>query len=97
MKRLPVIIGILICCLSVFAQPGGRGGAIQLIADGDNFLRQGVFDRALQAYASAIARDPTYAQAYMKRASLNAKLSNNREAIEDYNKAIALNPYVEYI
>ncbi|MDZ4843994.1 MAG: hypothetical protein SH857_00445 [Chitinophagales bacterium] len=33
----------------------------------------------------------------MKRTSLNAKLSNNREAIEDYNKAIALNPYMEYI
>ena len=71
--------------------------AKKLMYDGDAKMRGLDFEGALNNYSSAISTDPTYADAYMKRASLLQKLGRPTQAINDYDKAIKLNPYVEYL
>ena len=67
--------------------------AKKLMYDGDAKIRGFDFEGALINYSSAISTDPTYADAYMKRASLLQKLGRPTQAINDYDKAIKLNPY----
>jgi tetratricopeptide (TPR) repeat protein len=50
------------------------------------------YDKAIEAYTSAIALDPNYAFAYDGRGLAYMNKGQYDRAIEDYNKAIALHP-----
>ena len=82
---------------SLLAQDAHRLEAIELIQKGDQYRRTGQWELAIGAYSNAIETDNSFADAYMKRASLYGVLMRSRESLRDYNKAIALNPFSEYI
>ncbi|NNC83194.1 MAG: tetratricopeptide repeat protein, partial [Flavobacteriales bacterium] len=71
--------------------------AIQIIQEADNMLRTGRTQEALLAYTSAINMDYSFAEAYMKRARLYQLLGQTYEAMKDYDRALELNPYSEYV
>ena len=51
------------------------------------------YDKAIEAYTSAIAINPNYAKAHYNRGTVYGKEKGlHDKAIEDFNKAIALNP-----
>src|SRR3989338_1360137 len=50
------------------------------------------YDKAIEAYTSAIALDPNDAFAYNNRGNAYADKGQHDRAIEDYNKVIALDP-----
>ncbi|MFZ3091422.1 MAG: tetratricopeptide repeat protein [Nitrospirota bacterium] len=52
----------------------------------------GLYDKAIEAYTSAIALDPNDAQVYYNRGRAYSFKKQYDRAIEDYNKAIAINP-----
>jgi tetratricopeptide (TPR) repeat protein len=103
MKLKNNILILFFLLTSLVAKPqlqstsGARNEAIRLIQEGDNFLRYANWDQALIIYTRAINTDINYANSYMKRATLNARLGKTSEALSDYNRAITLNPYSEYI
>lgn len=59
---------------------------------GNDSLKQGLYDKAIEFFTKAIELNPKYVEAYKNRgnAYLNKKLYDN--AMDDYNKAIELNP-----
>lgn len=83
--------------ISADAQSSSRLESMRFIQDGDNFLRMGNWQEALNSFNSAVVADLSFADAYMKRAMLNKRLGNNKESALDYNRAISLNPYSIYI
>ena len=94
MKNLTFIL-ILFSVFLVNAQTAFRIQAIELVKEGDAFLQQGDWDKALFTYTNAIQADVTYAEAYMKRARLYEMTTHTTEASIDYQQAILLNPYVD--
>ena len=93
----------LILCLIFIGSSRGQGlqsnrtEAIRLIQEGDNMMSFANWQEALFAYDNAIAIDPSYSTAFMKKANLLAKIGRNQEALKLYDRAIQLNPYSEYI
>lgn len=79
------------------AQLPGRQEAIKHVNEGDNLMRTGRWEIAENAYSNAIAADPDFADAYMKRALLYRMTGRYGQAESDYQKAMAINPYSEYI
>ena len=61
---------------------------VALIYDGDF----GNFEKALEFYGKAIKVDPEVSMYYRNRAQLLDKLQRNEEALDDYNKAVELEP-----
>ena len=57
----------------------------------------GYWPDAEQSYNIAVQTDPSFADAYMKRARLYRILGRYQESMADYNRVISLNPYSEYI
>jgi tetratricopeptide (TPR) repeat protein len=94
-------ISIIMFCLLFTpiaeSQSSVRLEAMEFIKQGDNFLRMGNWTDALAAYTNAVVSDPGFADAYMKRAMLNKRIGANKEADDDYNRAIAINPHSIYI
>ncbi len=64
------------------------------VARGDYQARQGNFQEALLSYDQAIAQDPAFAEAYIKRALMKYRLGWTEQARRDYDFASRLNPYV---
>ncbi|MCB0754042.1 MAG: tetratricopeptide repeat protein [Flavobacteriales bacterium] len=56
-----------------------------------------IWQDALFAYDNAIALDPSFANAYMKKAKLLAQLGRRTEAENIYATALKINPYSVYI
>ena len=50
--------------------------------------------KALRDYSIAIALDPTYADAYVKRSSTHDERGEHQQALEDADEAIRLNPNI---
>ncbi len=48
--------------------------------------------KALRDYSIAIAIDPTYAEAYVKRSSIHDDRGEHQQAVQDAGEAIRLNP-----
>ena len=48
--------------------------------------------KALRDYSIAIAIDPTYAEAYVKRSSTHYDRGEHQQAVQDADEAIRLNP-----
>ena len=59
--------------------------ALQLIRSGD-------WDSAHKELTFAIEKSPTYATAYSNRALVNFHLGNKTRALDDFNKAISIEP-----
>lgn len=79
--------------IHIGAQSSARLESMRFIKEGDNFLKMGNWNDAMASYGSAVTADPSYADAYMKRAMLNERLGAHMEAEADYGRAVALNPY----
>jgi len=79
--------------LAAAGQSATRIEAMRFVREGDNFLRIGNWEQALVSYSNAIAADQGYADAYMKRSSLNEIVGRYSEAMVDYDTAVRLNPY----
>lgn len=98
-KRISFLafIMVLISVVQNHAQ-SARVESIRLLEEGDNLLRLGVCcEEAIMAYSNAITADPTFAEAYMKRAKLYDKIGRYRESKSDYDQAVKINPYTNYI
>lgn len=96
-KLFTLALFSILLITTAFAQPPSRGRAIEMIIAGDNSLQMLDLERAIEFYSSAISLDPSYADAYMKRSNAFAISGRNTEAQADYNKALELNPYINYI
>lgn len=97
MVRLVLCVFLGFSSLAGFCQQAARLESIRIIRDGDNFLRIGNWEYALDAYNRAVQTDPGYADAWMKRAALNQMVGRIKESRADYQQAVSLNPYSVYI
>jgi tetratricopeptide (TPR) repeat protein len=66
--------------------------ASQFFLKGNLKLQAKDYAEAARYYTEAIAKDNDFADAYCNKGIANAKLGKTDEAINDYNKAIQLNP-----
>ncbi|MCB9265808.1 MAG: tetratricopeptide repeat protein [Lewinellaceae bacterium] len=71
----------------------GEGITRHLIM-GDNLMAQGKFENAILSYDNAVAQNPYFAEAYIKRAIAKYRLGRLSEARQDYSFATRINPYV---
>lgn len=89
------IIFCLFLTTNMFAQkPISSDDAIVRLAIADNMAKSNQFDAALVAYDDIVDFHPDYVDAYMRRGILLAKMGRIPEAIQDYNTAKQLDPYV---
>lgn len=61
---------------------------------GDNNMKLGQFEAAIMAYDNAVAQNPFFAEAYIKRALAKKRLGRNAEAEVDYKTALRFNPFI---
>jgi tetratricopeptide (TPR) repeat protein len=71
--------------------------ADKYILQGDNMFKLGNFEEALNLYSNAINVAPDYAKGLMKRAYLHKVQGREKKAEQDYEQAMRLNPFTEYI
>lgn len=69
-------------------------GIMRHLILGDNLMAQGRTENAILAYDNAIAQNPYFAEAYIKRAIAKYRLGRMTEAQEDHRFATRINPYV---
>ncbi|PSJ71496.1 hypothetical protein C7N43_39035, partial [Sphingobacteriales bacterium UPWRP_1] len=74
-----------------------RSRAMNLVNDADNRMKMMDLEGAIFAYTNAIQIDPSYAEAYMKRAIAYSRMRQDTEAMADYNKAMELNPLMNQL
>jgi tetratricopeptide (TPR) repeat protein len=72
--------------------PDAGPSAAMRVADGDTLFAARDFRAALFAYQDAIMADPKSVEARVKAAQAYAKLGHDDEAIEQWNKALQLDP-----
>lgn len=97
LQQYLLITIVLFLGFAAMAQPPSRGRATEMIIAGDNSLQMLDIEKALDFYSSAISLDPGFADAYMKRANAYAIAGRNVEAQMDYNMALQINPYIDYL
>ncbi len=103
------LLAILILPFTGFAQRIGDGfpGAgnafsaenygediMKHLVDAEQLIRRYRWEEAVLAYDRAIAQDPWFSDAYLKRAILLQKLGRTTEASRDLQMANRLNPYI---
>ena len=96
MKGILIVLVLSISSIT-FGQSVQRIEAMRMVQRGDNLLQMGMFQDAIFAYTNAITTDNSYAEAFMKRSSLYQRLGQSREAKQDYETALRLNPYSAYV
>jgi tetratricopeptide (TPR) repeat protein len=96
-KRFATLLFILLLFTTTQAQVASRGQATEMIIAGDNSLQMLDIEKAIEFYTSAISLDPGFADAYLKRSNAFAIAGRNTEARIDYDKALAINPYINYV
>jgi tetratricopeptide (TPR) repeat protein len=74
--------------------PPNAGDPIHRLMHADNLIRSLQLDAALSEYDNIIETVPDYVDAYIRRAILLARMGKIPEAMEDYNRAVAIDPYV---
>ncbi|WP_367388057.1 tetratricopeptide repeat protein [Lewinella sp. LCG006] len=67
-------------------------GVTKLLIDGDNLIRQGRWEEAIQAYDIAVEQWPNWAPAYLKRAMAKQRMGRNTEAERDLQRAFLISP-----
>jgi tetratricopeptide (TPR) repeat protein len=91
------IIFCLFFSVNIFAQNTNQissDDAIIRLTIADNMAKSNQFDLALAAYDDIIDFHSDYVDAYMRRGVLLAAMGRIPEAIQDYNTAKQLDPYV---
>ncbi len=96
-KRFATLLLLLLLFTTTHAQVASRGQATEMIIAGDNSLQMLDIEKAIEFYTSAISLDPGFADAYLKRSNAFAIAGRNTEARIDYEKALAINPYINYV
>lgn len=88
MKRLITILTLLplLGTMMIFAQ-----SSKQYMKAGEEFLRKGSFDDAIEQFSKAIELDPDYEKAYIQRARTYIQLENYENASLDFDRAIVFN------
>lgn len=75
----------------VIAQGGYTGNTAQrYVVDGDNLMKTGDFNGAVNAYTNAVNSNVGYGEAYVKRSIALRLLGRNTEAKDDMDKALRL-------
>lgn len=101
MKKFLLHFSILVLLLSFSVASATaqnpRTKATKLIVKGDNYMANGEWQNAILTYTNAIYADEGYAMSYMKRAKALMRTGQETEGQRDYNKAISLNPYIEFV
>ncbi|KAL7634113.1 UNVERIFIED_CONTAM: hypothetical protein RMT77_015441 [Armadillidium vulgare] len=72
--------------------PEDKEEAERLKNDGNQQMREERFDKALELYTKAIAKDSLNSVYYCNRAAAHSKLNNHLEAIEDCRRALQIEP-----
>ena len=90
---------LLIFPFSLLAQqrmtlPQNYAEPIARLVNADNLIQSLQLEAALLEYDNVIQIAPDYVDAYIRRAVLLARMGKIPEAMQDYNKALALDPYV---
>jgi tetratricopeptide (TPR) repeat protein len=67
-------------------------GVTKRLIDGDNLIRQGRWDEAIQAYNIAVEQWPNWAPAYLKRAMAKQRMGRTTEAERDLQRAFLISP-----
>lgn len=89
-----LLIFFLLTGLQLGAQVTQMRPGLQAVTNGDNKMKVNDFYGAYQEYSTAIAVDPTFADAYYKRSLVLIKLERMNEALADQDKALQLNPRI---
>lgn len=92
---LVLVIGLF--AFEGFAQSAQRIQAVRMVQQGDNNLQLGLLNDAIFSYTNAITTDPTYVEAYVKRANMYQRVGRYTEAKRDLEKAQQMNPYSAYV
>ena len=72
---------------------GIDSNALKHLTAGTQFLRKGKNYQAITALTQAIAIEPKYAEAYVKRGLAYYQLARYKDAIADYTQTLSLNQY----
>ena len=67
--------------------------AERLYVKADEYARARDFNRALQALSEAVAKDPNFAEAYIRAANLHKMMGNKAGAFENLQKGLQLMPF----
>ncbi len=67
--------------------------SISWVQKGDNYVAQGMYREALNAYDNAIATDPYNSIAWNRKGVALMKSGNDTEAIKAFEKSLELDPY----
>ncbi|MCB8994107.1 MAG: tetratricopeptide repeat protein [Bacteroidales bacterium] len=94
MKNKTIRLTLLLSLLSIglFGQ-----SAKQFFKAGEDFLKNGKYEDAIEQYTKAIQIEPDYDKAYTQRAYVYSQLSKYKEAAEDYDRAIVFMPKDEEV
>ena len=68
----------------------------QVMNKGHENNKEGDYKNAIKSYSKAIEIDSTYAEAYFSRGTVKLNDFKFDEAIVDFDKALKLEPYLEY-
>jgi tetratricopeptide (TPR) repeat protein len=98
MSRFILFISLLFpyFCFSQYAnssQPN-MSDVLARSVNADNLVKSGQLEQALLEYDNILEASPDYVDIYMRRAVLLSRLGRIPEAIQDYNMAKQLDPYV---
>ena len=71
------------------AQTTRRESASSYLERGNQWLKKGDVERAIEDFSFAVSSDPTLDQAYFNRGIARERKDDNEGALSDYNKAVA--------
>src|SRR3972149_1272449 len=92
MKHILTIIIVLFLLYPSLGFSETKAQASEWFEKGLKYHTKGEYDKAIEAYTSAIVLNPNYADAYNNRGLEYDNKGQYDRAIEDFNKAIAINP-----
>jgi len=85
MKKICVLVSVVL----FFSLLGVNGQSPkQCFKAGEQFLKKGKYNDAVDQYTKALQADPGFIKAYTQRASAFASLQKYKEAAEDYERAL---------
>lgn len=88
------LLGMIILVLIMISTPTSwaQGKAIKLLEEGNDYSKQGQFNKAIKAYQKAIKIDNDLPTAHYKLANIYVATGKTEKSISEYQLAIKLNP-----
>jgi tetratricopeptide (TPR) repeat protein/Zn-dependent protease len=86
------MIGVLVAVYAIYSRIAGKPAESYetLIANGDRYRDSQQYEKALDAYDRAIAKDPTQISGWWQRGSLLMSIGQNKDALLAYDRAVEL-------